>query len=251
MQAAGNDSLRFSGVLNVTGSERYNYKVVVGQEGTKWLGYSVLDESGPNETKSSVTVQFSKEKGGMMLTEKTLLSTKSSEQNFCFVNAAMKMHDLKVLKGYFVGRDKQNKICGNGSIRLNIPANAVVFMKPDGSKDTNATKVVTSFISQDFTVGSAQVAIELWDGGENDHDSLSVSLNGETVAAPFEITSEKHRILLNLKKGQNVVRIKAINEGTKPPNSARISIIDGGAHYAVVSYLKSGQEAKVKLKLKE
>ncbi|MGC4059051.1 MAG: hypothetical protein QM743_13185 [Chitinophagaceae bacterium] len=251
--AESSDSLTFTGTLSVASASTYTYKLVIAPYNGKWAGYTLLDEGGINETKSSVGVQFSKEKGGMILAEKALLFTRSKEQAFCFVNAVLRMsgkNEKKILKGMFIGRDKSDQFCGNGNLRFNVPDRAQLLMTPDGSKDTNLNKVVTSFMSQDFTVGSTQVQLELWDGGANDHDSLSVYLNGSSVGAPFEITSEKRTLQLDLKSGNNIVHIKALNEGTRPPNSARITIVDGATRYSVVSYLKTGQQATVKLKRK-
>lgn len=250
LYAGVTDSLIFSGSLSVSGSATYKYKVVVAATEGRWRGYSVLDEGGADETKSAVGAQFSKEKGGMVFTETSVLSSKSKEQSFCFVNAVLKLSGNKgALKGFFIGHDKQKSVCGNGTVRLMAPANAVAFMKPDGTRDT-MPKIVTEQISQSFDTRSREVYLELWDGGALDQDSLSVSLNGVVVAEPFEISAQRKKIPMKLNPGKNMISIKAYNEGTQAPNSARIYFDDGTEHYTLVSYLKKGQEATIKVHCK-
>lgn len=248
--ASSGDSLIFVGSLSVRGADTYKYKVVVAATEGRWRGYSVLDEGGADETKSSVGAQFSKEKGGMVFTEYSVLSSRSKEQSFCFINAVLKLNGKGVLKGFFIGHDKQKNICGNGNVKLTAPAAAIAFMKPDGTRDT-MPKIVTETISQSFRTSSPEVYLELWDGGALDQDSLSVSLNGVLVAEPFEISATRRKIPMKLNTGVNIISIKAYNEGSQPPNSARIYFIDGTEHYTLVSYLKEGQEARIKVEYRQ
>lgn len=249
---AQQDTITMEGTLSLTKSDTYKYKLVVGLSEGKWKGYSVLDAGGPNETSSTVSVQFSKEKKSLMFAEKTLIATKSKESNFCFVGGGLKMNDKKNgLKGFFVGQDNKKSICGTGTIKLNLPEAAKVLMTPDGTKDTNTNnvKLLTGFRSETFKVNNPEVQLEIWDGGVNDHDSLSISLNGVTIMPGFEIVTDKKIITLKLKKGENVLKINALNEGLEAPNSARIAIIDQNNKFALVSFLKDKQEATVKIKL--
>jgi hypothetical protein len=248
-RASASDTLVFSGSLSVSGAATYKYKVVVVAKEGRWRGYSVLDEGGADETKSSVGAQFSKEKGGMVFTEYGVLSSKSKEQSFCFVNAVLKLSGKSMLKGFFMGHDKQKNMCGNGTLKLSAPPAAVQLMKPDGTRDT-MPKIVTEAISQSFQTTSKEVYLELWDGGAMDQDSLTVSLNGTIIAPAFEITAQRRKVSMSLKKGMNTISIKALNEGSQAPNSARIYFDDGTDHYTLVSYLKTGQEATIKVNSK-
>lgn len=240
--AAPSDSLIFSGTLSIDGAATYKYKLVLAMSEGKWRGYSLLDEAGPDETKSTVSVQFSRSRKGMLLTERAVIATRSQEQSFCFIHAALKLSGKHLLKGVFLGRDKQQQNCGTGSMRLNVPAAAMTLMTPDGSTDT-LPKVVTESISQSFRTASPEVYLELWDGGNVDQDSLSVRVNGVLVSEPFAITAERRRIAIRLQPGVNRLAIRALNEGVQPPNSARISLEDGIGRHTLISYLKSGQEA--------
>ncbi len=243
------DSLYFSGTLLISRAASFKYKIVVTSSNDKWIGYSLLDEGGINETKTSLTAQFLKGKKAMVFSEKKLISSKSKEINFCYINGLLKINHRKTeLSGYFIGQDEQKKMCGSGTVQLNVPEKAKILMTPDGSKDTNMSAIVTNHNTESFTVRNGAIKLEIWDGGLNDNDSISILVNKELLIEPFQITNEKKIIAIKLKKGENIITIKALNEGLEPPNSARMMITDGNNRYPIVSFLKKNEEAAIKIK---
>lgn len=247
---AQTDSVVMNGTITVDKQDNYKYKLVAAESNGKWLGYSLLDEGGANETKTSVSLQFSKEKSGVTFSEQKFISSKSAEKNFCFIGGALKMNEkTNSVKGFFLGKDENGKFCGNGSIKLSINETAKKLLTPDGTIDTNANAIITSFKSQTFKVTSANIEIELWDGGINDHDSISVSLNKSVLIPALEILQDKKTIKVNLQKGENIFKIKALNEGNKAPNSVQIRILDKDKQYKVISFLKTNEESTIKIKL--
>ena len=243
---AQSDSISMSGLLSIHKSSSFKYRITVGLREGKWYGYSLLDEGGVQETKTSITALFSKQKKAFVFSEKLLIATRSKEQSFCFIHAALQMNEKKAyIKGFFVGQDEKKQMCGSGTIRLNLPEKAKILMTPDGSPDTNISAIVTSKKSEAFEVKNGKVLLEVWDGGITDKDSITVSLNGQEVQAPFQISAEKKTIALVLKKGENIIKIKALNEGEQAPNSARFLLIDINLSYPVVSFLRKGEEATV------
>ena len=246
---AQQDSVTLDGTLTLAKSATYKYKIVVGELEGKWKGYTVLDAGGPSETKTSVSVQFSKAKQSMMFAEQALISTKAKESGFCFVGGMLKMNDKKnIVKGFFLGQDNQKKMCGSGTVRFSLPEAVKVLMTDDGTRDSNAATILTRFKSETFKVNNPEVQLELWDGGIVDHDSLTVTVNGVVVLPAFEIVQEKKTVTLKVKKGENIVKIKALNEGLEAPNSARITITDQGNRYTVVSFLKKDEEATIRIR---
>ena len=147
-----------------------------------------------------------------------------------------------------MGQDEQKKMCGSGTIQLNVPEKAKILMTPDGTKDSNMSVIVTSQNAESYTVKSGAIKLEVWDGGLSDQDSLSINLNNELLVGPFQITKEKNTITIQLKKGENLISIKALNEGLEAPNSARFLLIDGNSRYPIVSFLKKNEEATLKIK---
>lgn len=246
--AQNTDSLVLNGTISIQKASTYKYKLVIRNKTGKWDGYSILDEGGPNETKSSVSVTFIKTKKAMVFAEKTLISTKSGEKNFCFVGGLLKMNDKKnQAKGFFLGQDDKKKMCGSGTVKLSLPEEAKTLMTPDGTKDTNLNAIVTSQKSETIDVKNGEVQLDVWDGGISDQDSLTISLNGQIIETAFQISTEKKIINIKLKKGENIIKIKALNEGTEPPNSARFLLRDLDNRFPVVSFLRKGEEATIKI----
>jgi hypothetical protein len=243
------DTVRFEGILSVNNSATYKYKIAAAPKNDgKWYGYTILDEGGTNYTVTSVTVSFSKEKQAMLFAENSLIYSRAKEKSFCFVGGLLKMYERKhQLKGFFVGRDEHKHICGNGSVQFKLPINIVKLMTPDGTNDSTIPALVTNQKSTTFKTSATQIQIEIWDAGVNDGDSISLVLNGNVVQAPFGIVNEKKVISLHLLKGDNVLIIKAINEGSAPPNTARIVLFDQNNKLPLISFLKKEEEAIVKI----
>lgn len=247
---AQTDSVVMNGTITVGKTDNYKYKIVAAESNGKWHGYSLLDESGPNETKTSVSLQFSKEKSGLTFSEQKFISSKSTEKNFCFIGGVLKMNEkTNSVKGFFLGKDEQGKFCGKGTIKLSINEAAKKKMTPDGTKDTNTTTVITGFKSESIKVTQENITIELWDGGLNDQDSVRVTLNKTVLVPAMEILDKKKTITLQLKKGENIFKIKALNEGSKAPNSVQLNIHDQGRTFKVISFLKTNEESTIKIKL--
>jgi len=246
--SAQTDSLRFKGSLSVSKGSTYNYTVVLTQQNGKWSGYSLLDPGGPNETKSSLTAQFSKETEAFVLTEKKLLYSKSSMKDFCYVGGVVKVVPKKnELRGFFAGKDEHNKPCGTGTLRFNLPDAAKPFLTPDGTRDTNMIVPLTKLNTESFKAAGKQVILEIWDGGVEDHDSLTVLLNDRVLMPGFEITATKRSITIDLQKGKNILKVRALNEGNEKPNSARIVLMDSGNKLTLASFLKEQEEAKIEI----
>lgn len=241
------DSILMKGTLSIHKGSTYRYDLVIGSGKERWVGYSVLDKGGPNETRSSVVVTFNKAKASMLFAEKTLLYSKVASSDFCFVGGLLKYEEKKgKAKGMFLGRDQNNKVCGTGTVSFTIPESIRDLLTPDGLPDTNTVNMVLTRLNEErFKVKNSTVQLQLWDGGVEDQDSLTILLNDEVVEAAFEITKEKKLLTLPLRKGKNTVKIRALNEGTEAPNSARITVIDGDRKYSLISFLKKGEEAKV------
>jgi hypothetical protein len=85
-------------------------------------------------------------------------------------------------------------------------------------RPTNLIKRVTS--------ETDLVHISMYDFGNLDQDSLSMKMNGDWILNNHELTKEIYTTHIVLKKGVNTFVIHAENEGSEPPNTARIKITD-------------------------
>lgn len=246
------DSLRLKGSLEVQNVGNFKYQIVIAQIEGKWHGYSLLDAGGSNETKTSINLQFMPQKNALAFHEKKLLYTKSKEQNFCYVGGVLKWNEKrKELKGMFMGKDSEQKLCGTGKIKLNAPQNAEKYLRADPNvKDTSVkVSLITQKISEHIKVKASSISLEVWDGGVEDEDSVQIRLNHKLIVPAFKINKEKQKFTIALNPGENTLEIEALNEGIEAPNSARIIVQeDGKAIKSMISFLKKGEAAKVILK---
>lgn len=244
---AQNDSISMEGSLAVYKGATYKYKLRFASDNFK--GYSLLDEAGPNETKSSVTIKYQRAQQALVFAETKLLQTKSKEINFCFVGGMLKIDkQKKYAKGFFLGQDEHKKMCGSGNVKLLVPPQLMEALSRTDSNDVAIKSVITSQQSDTLVVTNGSVNIEIWDGGLNDDDSLSLSVNGELLIPPFRIQNEKRIVNIRLNRGNNSIVLKALNEGTQPPNSARISVIDQSVSFPLVSFLRKNETAQLILR---
>ena len=71
------------------------------------------------------------------------------------------------------------------------------------------------------------VRILVWDDGQIDGDTISVSINGRFVLADHGLSKRKKRVKIVLDSGENEIVFHAHNEGELPPNTAAMVIKTG------------------------
>jgi hypothetical protein len=71
------------------------------------------------------------------------------------------------------------------------------------------------------------VRLLVWDDGQIDGDTISISVNGRFVLAEHGLTKRKKRVKVVLEAGDNELVFHAHNEGDIPPNTAAIAVKTG------------------------
>ena len=88
--------------------------------------------------------------------------------------------------------------------------------------------------------------LEIWDPGKVDGDAMSIVLNGKVIKENYSPLKAKTKIPLSFNKEINTLTLKALSEGTDPPNTAQIRITDGsGKEISMLSSFKVGEQVKV------
>ncbi|MGZ4098016.1 MAG: carbohydrate binding domain-containing protein [Bacteroidia bacterium] len=83
-------------------------------------------------------------------------------------------------------------------------------------------------IQESITVSTSQIKIQVWDKNKVDGDMVSLYLNGELIEKDFIVSKTKKEINVDLLPGKNIIVMHALNLGLVPPNTAALSINDGG-----------------------
>lgn len=244
---------------------RLDFKEVEG----KISGYSYTDLNGEHETKSKVVGQYDSKEDLLEFREVELVYTKSDmmETTFCNVYFTGKMRRLNgksKIEGTFKGFYDDFTSCVNGELVMTaakkIQKRTDKFQRrvnrmdriADSIKEKiNMDKMFNRYSKNDLKGGEQlnilwedkYLKLVIWDDGEVDGDQIDLVINGNKILSAYSPVSKKKEMILTLKDSVNTVSLKAINLGTKPPNTAKIQLVDkNGEVIDLASNLKLNEE---------
>ncbi len=77
-------------------------------------------------------------------------------------------------------------------------------------------------------IRSPKVELQVWDSETVDGDTISLFFNGEWLLQNYALKKSKKKIALNIDlNGDNYLVLYAHNEGSRPPNTAALTVFDG------------------------
>ena len=104
----------------------------------------------------------------------------------------------------------------------------------------------------DITVDSDTVTIEFWDHRSEDGDIIDILLNGRPLKSNILLKNAHQSFPIQLKPGKNVFGVRAVNEGTSPPNTATVkfSNVTSGKDVQVYS-IKTGNRTDMNINVSQ
>ena len=101
----------------------------------------------------------------------------------------------------------------------------------------------------DFTINwkGNKLRLFIWDASMEDGDKIQLTINGIIILDDFETTNNRKMIKYKLEDGENIIKIKSTNLGTSPPNTSRIELVDKKTKYPIITQLKLGKTAIIKI----
>ena len=101
----------------------------------------------------------------------------------------------------------------------------------------------------DFTINweGNKLRLFIWDANMEDGDRIQIKINENIILDNFETTNKRKKIKFKLAEGENIIKIKATNLGTSPPNTSRIELVDNKTKYPVITQLELGKTAIIKI----
>ncbi|MFT7899363.1 hypothetical protein VBY74_05195 [Tenacibaculum ascidiaceicola] len=267
----------FLGVLLLSKSQLYSYKLEFNMYKDSIKGYSYTDLTGPHETKSYIYGTYSKRTNEIEFEEKDVLYTKSnvSTDEFCFITSKgyLKLKSRKnSFDGSFTGKYSDGEVCAEGKVRLvgrkfiekklkkvykkikkkkridSITKEKVApdrVLKKFGKTSLSENENITIYMN------AKQVKLEIWDYGKEDGDIIDVYMSDKKIISNLKVQRKKKKLLLNLKKGNNVIKIKTINAGTIKTNTAKIKIYNKSRFYELTSDISVDKSAQINIFVKE
>jgi hypothetical protein len=233
-------------------------------------GFSLTNIGTKDETKSEVKGIYLKNSNTLKIYEQRIIHTKSKAplNTFCYLTMNLNFtgkFNSKRLEGTFVGNFQDSTQCAQGKVIL-MPKNKLekkikkiekkikkIEKKNSAKKDRldadNAplTTIINQTKNLEIDWKNKKLKLLIWDANQEDGDKIKIKLNGQEVLSEYETTNKKQQFSWKLKKGENIIRIYALNNGLNPPNTSRIRLIDKKDKYELQTQLKEGETAVIKL----
>lgn len=251
-----NQDYNYEGLLILDENTMIPYNIYFTKSNDSIIGYSISDINGLDETKSSITGYFNNNE--LTINENDIMYTKSTTdyKDFCFLRLTVKQEssgNFELLSGNFDGYYLDSSICASGKVSLidsipfKSPGDKLI---PDNKKELKpfTVKTITEKNYLSFITKKDSIQFNIWDSGKIDNDIISIYHNDNLVIANYSLVKDKLILDVGLAKGNNIFKIKAIDDGIYSPNTSRIEILGGKKSYNVVTSIDKGAETKIIVK---
>lgn len=264
--------IEYLGLLALPDSTFISYKVDLKVQDGKLYGFSYTDMNGPHESKNTLVGRYDDKENTIEFREVEIVYTKSpiKELDFCYVYFKGKLRNLNgraKIDGDFKSYYDDLEPCINGQLMLQSAEKIKRKYDKITSKVEKSNKIADSvkqriasnqFFDNNERQGlmggetlnvfweSKTAYLEIWDPGKVDGDEMSIVLNGKVIKESYSPLKAKTKIPLTFNKEINTLTLKALSEGTDPPNTAQIRITDGnGKEISMLSSFKVGEQVEV------
>jgi hypothetical protein len=228
-------------------------------------GYSITNINTPDETKSEISGLYFKKDKSFQLQETQILQTKSEAalNTFCYINMNLNLKGKfgsKLVQGTFKGNFLDSTECASGKVILMERTKLekkIEKIKKKVKKKYNEKHQDTSLVKRteilkdggDFTINweGNKLRLFIWDANIEDGDKIDLTINGNIILDDFETTNKRKKVKYKLAEGENIIKIKATNLGTSPPNTSRIELVDNKTKYPIITQLELGKTAVIKI----
>jgi len=97
---------------------------------------------------------------------------------------------------------------------------------------------------------SDKIVLEVWDDNKIDGDKISIHYNGQVILNNYTLASQPKRLELDLNGSElNIITITAMSEGSEPPNTAMIHLIDGNREpHKILSHNVAGKTSIIRIR---
>ena len=269
--SANGQEFEYLGLLKLPDSSLIPYKLDFKESEGKIYGFSYTDLNGEHETKSRIVGRYDDRKNNLEFREVELIYTKSNmaETTFCnvyFDGSMRRLNGKSKIEGTFKGYYDDLTNCINGELYMSaaqkIQKRNKKFQRkidrtdrvPDSIKEKiNLDKMFNRYAKNDLKGGEQlnilwkedYLKLIIWDDGEVDGDQIDLTINGNRILNAYSPVSKKKEMVLTLKDSVNTISLKAINLGTKPPNTAKIQLVNkDGEIIDLASNLQLNEEVK-------
>ena len=166
----------------------------------------------------------------------------------------------KRLEGNFTGNFLDSTECASGKIILmekkkiekKIAKVKKKIEKQIEKERLDSTQILKTQIlkdGDDFTIywESNKLKLYIWDANKEDGDKIQLKINGDIFLSNYETKHKRKRIKYKLQEGENTIEITALSQGSSPPNTSRIELVDSKIKYPIITQLELGKSVIIKV----
>ncbi len=259
------NTFSYLGTLILSNNTNISFSLELQEDNGIVNGYSITNINTPDETKSEISGLYFKKDKSFQLQETQILQTKSEAamNTFCYINMSLSFKGKfgsKSVQGTFKGNFLDSTECARGKVILMERTKLekkIEKIKKKVEKKYNEKHQDTSLVKRteilkdgdDFTINweGNKLRLFIWDANMEDGDKIDLTINSNTILEDFETTNKRKKVKYKLAEGENIIKIKATNLGTSPPNTSRIELVDNKTKYPIITQLELGKTAIIKI----
>jgi hypothetical protein len=276
----------WKGYIGVQGGESFHYELHFKDSAGYLNGFAYTFKNPKQDVKAAFSGFIDRKNQTVSFRETELLYNHGFESiaTICLISATLKFtkeENHLVFSGAIASSDITQVSCSSGSVTItgmddvkqvlsmpeenwNPPPVPVVAKetpqkilkvvydtaaKPVENNDSAMTMVkITQGLAKQYFWSTDSLVLELWDGGKEDGDRISLWINDVKLLDNYKINKEIRRLAIKLNERKStIIKIKAESEGNEPPNTADIILRDGNKMYRLLAHNKYGKTAIVEL----
>ena len=232
--------------------------------GGKLIGETVTDYFGEHSTVAKIQGTLANNLISFKELGNVSTNVTVDESSFCFLSVTklpfIIKADKSIIKGAFVGEFPSGKPCVNGDLYLvgadyfkaKRAAMVQQMAKNNQRRKPKKTKEVDITLKSNETLtisckGDELVTLAVWDNYQEDGDVINVFVNGELAHENFEIKQAKQHLAVNCENSPCAIKIVAVSEGAKPPNTVHGYLQVGKEIHPLITVLKKGESVMLNL----
>ena len=250
----GQNNYKFIGTIIADNLPPISFKLDLNEKDGRVSGFSLTNVNSNDQTKSKVQGIFFKKSKTFQINETQIISTSSEspKNSFCYLNMTLELKK-KILNGTFIGNFLDSSSCANGKIIM--MEEEVLNKKLKKIKEKNIPQIDSSKIlltkritdKNNFEINweSKFLNLSIWDSSKEDGDEINLTINNEIILLNYLTKNKPKKIKYKLRKGKNILKIKATSVGSLPPNTARFELIDNKIKYPIITELELNKTAEI------
>lgn len=100
---------------------------------------------------------------------------------------------------------------------------------------------------KEIKVFTKTVKIKVWDHLQEDGDIINLYLNDQLLFSHVKVSKKGEFFDMVLQPGENIIQVKALNEGRNPPNTSAIKVIVNKEEHQIILSARKGQRDSLKI----